>query len=99
VTKRAAPTISATAARWSPTFVASPREVQLNGLVPATIAADAILGLLLPFWQMVLGGVILVFLVGASVRLARRGRTRMNTAILVTGAALLGLVLIGVLTI
>jgi hypothetical protein len=72
--------------------------VQLNGGVPATIAADALLGMLLPFWQLVLGVVILIFLVGASVRLARRGRSRMNTAIVVTGAAVIGLVLIGVLT-
>jgi NhaP-type Na+/H+ or K+/H+ antiporter len=71
--------------------------VQLNGLVPDTIAADALLGLLLPFWQLVLGVVIIVFVAGASVRLARRGRSRMNTAIIVTGAALVGLVVIGVL--
>jgi uncharacterized Tic20 family protein len=72
--------------------------VQLNGRMPATIAADALLGLLLPFWQLVLGGVIVVFVVIASVRLARRGRSRMNTAIVVAGAALVGLVLIGLLT-
>jgi NhaP-type Na+/H+ or K+/H+ antiporter len=71
--------------------------VQLNGPVRDTIAADALLGLLLPFWQLVLGVVIIVFVVGASVRLARRGRSRMNTAILVTGVALVGLVVIGVL--
>jgi NhaP-type Na+/H+ or K+/H+ antiporter len=71
--------------------------VQLNDPVRDTIAADALLGLLLPFWQLVLGVVIIVFVVGASVRLARRGRSRMNTAILVTGMALVGLVVIGVL--
>ena len=63
------------------------------------IAADALLGLLLPFWQLVLGGRDpACSSCGASVRLARRGRSRMNTAIMVTGAALIGLVLIGVLT-
>jgi hypothetical protein len=72
--------------------------VQLNGQVPETIAADALLGLLVPFWQLVISGVMLVFVVVASVRLARRGRSRMNTAIMVTGAALVGLVLIGILT-
>lgn len=77
--------------------VANHRPVQLNGPVPDTIAADALLGLLLPFWQLVLGAVIIVFVVGASVRLARRGRSRMNTAIIITGAALVGLVVIGVL--
>lgn len=82
----------ANAARWR-----SPTLVQLNDSVRDTIAADALLGLLLPFWQLVLGAVIIVFVVGASARLARRGRSRMNTAIIVTGAALLGLVVIGVL--
>jgi hypothetical protein len=72
--------------------------VQLNDVVRDTIAADALLGLLLPFWQLVLGVVIIVFVVGASVRLARRGRSRMNTAIIVTGVALVGLVVIGVLS-
>ena len=62
--------------------------MQLNGHVSATIAADALLGLLLPFWQIV---------IGASVRLAGRGRSRMNTAILVTRVALVGVVLLGVL--
>jgi hypothetical protein len=71
--------------------------VQLNDRMRDTIAADALLGLLLPFWQLVLGVVIIVFVVWASVRLARRGRSRMNTAIIVTGAVLVGLVVIGVL--
>jgi hypothetical protein len=66
--------------------------------VPATSAADALLGLLLPFWQLVLGVVILIFVVGATARLARRGRSRMNTAIIVTGVAVLGLMVIGMLT-
>lgn len=72
--------------------------MQLNDPVNDTVAADALLGLLLPFWQLVLGAVIIVFVVFAAVRLAMRGRSRMNTAILVTGAALISLVVIGVLT-
>jgi hypothetical protein len=75
----------------------SPTRVQLNDPVRDTIAADALLGLLLPFWQLVLAAVIILFVLAASVRLARRGRSRMNTAIIVTGVALLGLVVIGVL--
>jgi hypothetical protein len=67
-------------------------------IVPATVAADALLGLLLPFWQVVLGIAVVVFLVGASIRLARRGRSRMNTAIVVTTALLVGVMLIGVLS-
>jgi uncharacterized Tic20 family protein len=77
--------------------VARGAAVPLNGRVADTIAADALLGLLLPFWQLVLGGVIIVFVFVASVRLARRGRSRMNTAIIVTGAAVISLVVIGVL--
>lgn len=70
----------------------------MNDPVTDTVAADALLGLLLPFWQLVLGAVIIVFVVFAAARLARRGRSRMNTAIIVTGVALIGLVVIGVLT-
>jgi hypothetical protein len=81
-----------------PGTVAGPNGVQLNDRVTATLAADALLGLLLPFWQLVLGVAIAMFVVGASVRLARRGRSRMNTAIMVTGTVLLGVVLVGVLT-
>jgi hypothetical protein len=81
-----------------PGAVADPDGVQLNGRVPATIAADALLDLLLPFWQIVIGVVIVIFVIGASVRLVGRGRSRMNTAIMVTGAALLGVVLLGVLS-
>ena len=69
----------------------------MNDPVRDTIAADALLGLLSPLWQLVLGGTIIVFVIAASVRLARRGRSRMNTAIIVTGAAVLSLVVIGVL--
>jgi len=71
--------------------------VQFNGTVPASTAADALFNLLVPFWQLVLGGVVVVFLVGATARLVRRGPSRMNTAILVTGAGVVGLVLLGVL--
>jgi hypothetical protein len=77
--------------------LARAHRVQLNGNVPVPSAADALLGLLLPFWQLVLGGVMVVFLVGATAKLARRGRSRMNTAIVISGAAVLGLVLIGLI--
>ncbi|GIJ52044.1 hypothetical protein Val02_89300 [Virgisporangium aliadipatigenens] len=61
------------------------------------MSADALFGLLLPFWQLVLGVAVLVFVLGAAVKLAGRGRSRMNTAIVVTGTALLGLMAIGVI--
>jgi hypothetical protein len=60
--------------------------------------ADGLLATLAPAWQVVIGGCVLVVVVAASARLARRGRSRMTTALLVTGAAAIGLAVIGVLT-
>jgi hypothetical membrane protein len=60
------------------------------------LAADAVVGLLLPFWQLVIGGLVLLALVMSVRRLARRGPTRMTTGLLVTAAAIVGLALIGV---
>ncbi|MET7705028.1 hypothetical protein [Micromonospora sp. NPDC005189] len=60
-------------------------------------AEEALLGLLLPFWQVVIGAVVLVVLVLSVGRLARRGRSRMTTALLVTAAAIAGFAVIGVL--
>ena len=59
--------------------------------------SDAVLGLLAPFWQLVLCGCVLLFVAGAAVRLAGRGRSRMNTGVMVAGAAVVGLVLVGLL--
>jgi hypothetical protein len=59
---------------------------------------DGLLATLAPVWHVVIGGCVLVVLVAASARLARRGRSRMTTALLVTGAAAVGLAVIGVLT-
>jgi asparagine N-glycosylation enzyme membrane subunit Stt3 len=72
--------------------------VTFNSTVPDIYAQDAVLGLLLPFWQFVLGIVILAFVLFAAVRLARRGRSRMNTALVVTGTAVISLMILGVLT-
>lgn len=64
---------------------------------PAALAADTLLGLLLPFWQLVIGAFV-VFVVLVSVgRLARRGRSRMTTALLVTAVAIAGFAVVGVL--
>lgn len=60
-------------------------------------AEEALLGLLLPFWQLVIGAVVIVVLVLSVGRLARRGRSRMTTALLVTAAAIAGFAVIGVL--
>ncbi|WBB79628.1 hypothetical protein O7606_26380 [Micromonospora sp. WMMD882] len=65
---------------------------------PATVLAeDALLGLLLPFWQVVIGLFVLFALVASVRMLARRGPSRMTTALLVTAAAIAGLAVIGVL--
>ena len=61
------------------------------------LAEDAVLGLLLPFWQLVIGGFVLFVLVAAVRQLARRGPSRMTTALLVTAGAIVGLALVGVL--
>lgn len=66
-------------------------------LAEPVLADDALLGLLLPFWQLVIGSFV-VFAVAASVRhLARRGPARMTTALLVIGGVIIGLTVLGVL--
>ncbi|MFF5182065.1 hypothetical protein ACFY2Q_28995 [Micromonospora sp. NPDC000316] len=60
-------------------------------------AEEALLGLLLPIWQVVIGAVVLVVLVLSVGRLARRGMSRMTTALLVTAGVIAGLATIGVL--
>jgi hypothetical protein len=61
------------------------------------LAADALLGLLLPFWQLVIGVFVLVILAASVRQLARRGRSRMTTALLVSGAATVAVATIGIL--
>jgi hypothetical protein len=60
-------------------------------------AADALLGLLLPVWQIAIGLCLAAVLVIALWRLAARGPSRMATAMMVTGAAVIGLAVVGVL--
>ncbi|WP_405105314.1 hypothetical protein OG559_18155 [Micromonospora sp. NBC_01405] len=66
-------------------------------LPAATLAEEALLGLLMPFWQLVIGAVVLVVILVSVGRLARRGMSRMTTALLVTAGAIAGLTVIGVL--
>lgn len=63
----------------------------------SVLAADALLGLLLPFWQVVIGGCVLLALLVSVRRLARRGPSRMTTALIVTGGAVIFLAVIGLL--
>jgi hypothetical protein len=56
---------------------------------------DPLLGLLFPFWQLAIGCCVLAVMVAALVRIARRGPSRMGTALLVTGAAIVALAVLG----
>lgn len=62
-----------------------------------TLASDALLDLLLPMWQFVIGTLVLVTLVVSVHRLIRRGPSRMGGAMLLSGGAVIGLALIGYL--
>jgi hypothetical protein len=64
---------------------------------PRILAEDALLSLLLPFWQLVIGTVVLVVLVVSVHRLIMRGPSRMSTALLITGAAVIGSAAISIL--
>ncbi|MFG2047864.1 hypothetical protein ACGFIW_10600 [Micromonospora sp. NPDC048935] len=68
-----------------------------SGVGTRVLAEESLLGLLLPFWQVVIGAVVLVVLVLSVGRLARRGKSRMTTALLVTAAVIAGFAVIGVL--
>ena len=63
----------------------------------ADMSQDALLGLLLPVWQLAIGGCVLVTVVLSARRLLRRGPSRMTRALIVTGSAALGLATLGVL--
>lgn len=61
------------------------------------LAEEAVLGLLLPMWHLVIGALVLLAVVASMRRLARRGRSRMTTALLVTAGTIVGLAVVGVL--
>lgn len=64
---------------------------------PHVVAADALLGLLLPFWQVVIGCCVLVAVFMSVRRLGSRGASRMSRALVVTGAVVVGITLLGLL--
>jgi len=64
---------------------------------PRTAAEDALLSLLLPFWQLVIGVCVVLVMLVSTHRLIMRGRSRMSTAVLVTGAVVVGFAALGVL--
>jgi hypothetical protein len=59
-------------------------------------ADEALLDLLVPFWQMVIGVVVVGVTVLATHKLLMRGPSRMSRAIVLTGGAVLGLLLLGI---
>ncbi|MGW5669996.1 hypothetical protein [Micromonospora sp. NPDC003776] len=64
---------------------------------PTTLAEEALLGLLLPFWQLVIGAFVLVVVLLSLRRLAQRGPSRMTTALVITALAIVGFTVVGVL--
>jgi hypothetical protein len=60
--------------------------------------ADALMELLFPLWQLVIGLLVALVFVIASVRLVRRGPSRMGTVLLITGGAIVGLTVFGILS-
>jgi hypothetical protein len=63
----------------------------------AGMSQDALLGLLFPVWQLLIGACVLVTVVLCGWRLLRRGPSRMTRALIVTGGAALGLATLGLL--
>jgi hypothetical protein len=62
-----------------------------------TLAADALLDLLVPLWQVVIGALVLVTLVVSVHRLFLRGPSRMGGAMLLAGGAVIGLAVVSYL--
>jgi hypothetical protein len=61
------------------------------------LAQDALLSLLFPVWQIAIGVCVLLAVVLSVRTLARRGPSRMTTALLITGGAVVCLVALGIL--
>jgi hypothetical protein len=58
---------------------------------------DGLLGLLWPMWQIVIGVVVLGTVVVTAGRLARRGASRMNRALVLLASTVLGIAAVAVL--
>ena len=64
------------------------------GLSPA-LASDALFGLLMPLWQMVIGLLVLVAVIVSTHRLFMRGPSRMGGAMLLAGGAVVCIAVVG----
>jgi hypothetical protein len=62
-----------------------------------TVSADALLDLLVPLWQLLIGLLVLVAIVVAGHRIFMRGPSRMGGAMLLTGGAVIGVAIISYL--
>jgi hypothetical protein len=60
-------------------------------------ASDALLGMLVPFWQAVIAVCLVVATAIAGHRLLMRGPSRMSHALALTGGAVIGIILVGIL--
>jgi hypothetical protein len=66
-------------------------------VTPPAVASDALLDLLLPLWQLVIGVLVLVTLVVSVHRLVLRGPSRMGGAMLMVGAVVVGVAVLSYL--
>jgi hypothetical protein len=64
---------------------------------PPALATEALTGLLVPFWQLVIGLVVVVTVVVAGYRLFQRGPSRMGGAMLLVGIAVVCLAVLSYL--
>jgi hypothetical protein len=64
---------------------------------PRVLASDAVLDLLAPLWQVVIGVMVLVTLVFSVYRLFMRGPSRMGGALLLVGGAVVCLAVVSYL--
>jgi hypothetical protein len=70
----------------------------VGGMTDAPFGAqNALLNLLLPIWQVVIALCVVAAVAVVSVRLARRGPSRITTALLVTGGAVVAICVVGIL--
>ncbi|MFR9780815.1 hypothetical protein ACL02O_32850 [Micromonospora sp. MS34] len=69
----------------------------VSRLPATTLAEETLLGLLLPFWQLVIGAFVVFVVLVSLRRLAQRGPSRMTTALVVTAVAIAGFTVLGVL--
>jgi hypothetical protein len=66
-------------------------------VTPPAVAADALLDLLMPLWQLVIGVLVLAARIVSVHRLVMRGPSRMGGAMLMVGAVVVGVAVLSYL--